>query len=225
MIADELLNPLLPALKPTDSAGKALDWMEEFRTSQLAVVEGGEYRGLVSEETLLETDDSTPIDDVEPQLPTVYAHDDQHLFEVLQLAQVYHLDVIPVLDEDRHFAGSITRGDLLNKFAEQLGTQEAGAVLVINLDERDYSMAEISRLVESNDAKIISSYFGATPGDDELGVPLPSRLTLKLNRRDVGAVVATLERFGYSVEAAFSNEPLESPDRERLNALFRYLDI
>jgi predicted transcriptional regulator len=226
MIADELLNPLLPTLKPTDSAGKALDWMDEFRTSQLAVVEGGEYRGLVNEENLLETDDTTPIDDVQPQYATVFAQDNQHLFEVLQLAQAYHLDVVPVLGEDRHFAGSITRSDLLTRFAEQLGAQETGAVLVLTLDERDYSMAEISRLVESNDAKIVSSYFGSTTADETLGAaPTGSRLTLKLNRRDVGAVVATLERFGYTVEAAFASEPLETADRERLDALFRYLDI
>lgn len=226
MIADELLNPLLPTLKPTDSAGKALDWMEEFRTSQLAVVESGQYRGLVNEENLLETDDATPIDDVQPQYATVFAHDTQHLFEVLQLAQVYHLDVVPVLDEDRHFAGSITRNDLLSRFAEQLGTQEVGAVLVLTVDERDYSMAEISRLIESNETKIVSSYFGAHPTDDALGLAeVGGRLTLKLNRRDVAPVVATLERFGYTVEAAFANDPLENPDRERLDALFRYLDI
>jgi len=224
MIAYELLNPLLPTLKPADSAGQALDWMEEFRTSQLAVVEGGQYRGLVSEETLQETDDSTPIEEIQPQHPTVFAGETQHLFEVLQLAQRYQLDVIPVLDEDHRFAGSISRTELLSKFADQLGTQEVGAVLVISLSERDYSLSEISRLVESNDVKIISSYFGTAAGElaeEETG----SHLTLKLNRRDVNAVVATLERFGYAVEAAFASEPLESADRGRLDALFRYLDI
>ncbi|MCY7353101.1 MAG: CBS domain-containing protein [Cytophagaceae bacterium] len=226
MIADELLNPLLPALKPTDSVGKALDWMEEFRTNQLAVVESGRYLGLVNEEVLLETDDTTVVDDVQPQHSAVFAYDYQHLMEVLQLAQNHHLDLVPVLDEDRHFVGSITLHELLLKFAEQLGTQETGAVLVLNLQERDYSMAEISRLVEANETKIVSSYFSNVPLENDLSnADHTGRLTIKLNRRDVNAVVATLERFGYSVEAAFANEPLESADRERLDALFRYLDL
>lgn len=226
MIADELLNPLLPALKPTDSVGKALDWMEEFHTAQLAVVESGQYLGLVNEEVLLETDDNTPVDDVQPQHSTVFAYDYQHLMEVLQLAQSHHLDLIPVLDEDRQFVGSITLHELLLKFAEQLGTQETGAVLVLALEERDYSMAEISRLVEANETKIVSSYFSNTPLENDLSnANHTGRLTIKLNRRDVNAVVATLERFGYSVQSAFANEPLESADRDRLDALFRYLDL
>jgi hypothetical protein len=88
------------------------------------------------------------------------------------------------------------------------------------MSNRDYSMTEISRLVESNNVKIISSYFsGAAYGAlDE------ATLTLKLNRTEISPVVATLERFGYSVEGVFASTALESPDRHRLDLLLRYLE-
>jgi len=35
--------------------------------------------------------------------------------------------------------------------------------------------------------------------------------------------VATLERFGYDVEEAHANDPIESVDQERLDMLLRYL--
>ena len=55
-------------------------------------------------------------------------------------------------------------------------------------------------------------------------MPDKSRLTLKLNRRDITPVVSTLERFGYQFEAAFANAPIESIDQERLDLLMRYLN-
>ena len=51
-----------------------------------------------------------------------------------------------------------------------------------------------------------------------------SRLTLKLNRRDITPLVSTLERFGYTIESAFANVPIESVDQERYDALMRYLN-
>ena len=116
--------------------------------------------------------------------------------------------------------GTISVNELLKQFAQELGVQDAGAILILNLDERDYSLTEISRLIESNNVKIISSYFSSAA----YGMPDRSRLTLKLNRRDITPVISTLERFGYQIEAAFANAPVESIDQERLDSLLRYLN-
>lgn len=222
MIADELINHTLPTLKPEDSAAQALDWMQEFRVGQLALVEDEAYRGLIDEDVLLEiSDDEMPLSEVQPQHPEAYIYYSQHLLEALQLAQEQQLDIVPVLDEQKQFAGTIPTNDLLRKFGQLLGMQEPGAVLVLNIEERDYSLSEISRLVESNDVKILSSYFTSTTYDSDA----PSTLTLKLNRREIAPVIATLERFGYEIEAIFANEPLLNPDQERLGMLFKYLDI
>jgi hypothetical protein len=130
------------------------------------------------------------------------------------------MDVVAVLNEGREFIGTVSTAELLRQFAQELGVQERGAVLILSLNERDYSMAEISRLVESNNVKIISSYFSSAA----YGMPDRSRLTLKLNRQDITAVISTLERFGYQIEAAFANTPVESIDQERLDSLLRYLN-
>lgn len=221
MLANELLNPLLPALKPADSVGQALAWMDEYRVSQLPVVDEEVYRGLVSEEILLDADPDKLLAEIEPLFPETFATQYQHLYELVRLARLHAWEVVPVVDAEREYVGSISRGHLLDAFAESLGTQEDGAVVVLVVEDRDYSMAEVSRLIESNEAKIISSYF--TSGQYE--TDQPGRLTLKLNRRDINPVVATLERFGYAVDAIYASEPVEVPDRERLDLLFRYLNL
>jgi len=221
MLAAELIDPMLPALKPTDLVGQALVWMEEHRVGQLILTDQGDYRGIVSEELLMDVaDDERPLRDVMSLFEQIFVNEDQHLLEVLGLAIQHQMQVIAVIGEGREFSGTISVNELLKKFAQDLGLQEVGAILILNMNERDYSMAEISRLIESNNVKIISSYFSSAA----FGMPDRSRLTLKLNRRDITPVISTLERFGYRIEAAFANAPVESIDQERLDLLLRYLN-
>ena len=57
MIAEELINHMIPPLKVTDDAHKAIVWMEEFRCNHLPVVEDGQLYGFISEEIILEAND------------------------------------------------------------------------------------------------------------------------------------------------------------------------
>ena len=221
MLAAELIDPMLPALKPTDSVSQALDWMQEHRIGQLVLIDQGEYRGVISEELLLDAaDDQQPVGEVMRLFEKTFVVDDQHLLEVLSLIIQHQMAVVAVINEGREFSGTISAAELLKQFAQELGVLEGGGILILNINERDYSMAEISRLIESNNVKIISSYYSSAA----YGMPDRSRLTLKLNQRDISPVISTLERFGYQIEAAFANAPVESIDQDRLDSLLRYLN-
>lgn len=223
MLAADLIDPMLPMLKTTDTVAQALDWMQEHQMTQLILTDQGEYGGIVSEENLLALpDDSMPLGGLPQSSEQLYVRAHQHLLEVLQLALQHRLAVVAVLDEQtRACIGTISTKELLEQFARELGMVENGAILILKLSERDYSLAEISRLIESNNVRIISSYYVSAA----YGMPDHSRLTLKLNRREVSPVVATLERFGYQVEAAFASDPIESIDQDRLQSLLHYLNV
>ena len=59
MIAEELINQMIPPLKLTDTAAYAIVWMEEFRTKELPVVNNGKFLGLIDEDQILELNDDT----------------------------------------------------------------------------------------------------------------------------------------------------------------------
>jgi acetoin utilization protein AcuB len=219
MTTAEIINHELPILKLSDTVGKALNWMEENRIGQLVVADESKYVGIVSEEMLMNYDESTQFFDVMLQYSEIYLFDYQHIYESLGLISKHHLAIVGVVDEEQNFVGTITATDIYSKFAELLGSQEPGAVLVVAIKNRDYSLSEISRLIESDNAKIISSYFSGNNYDDS------ARLTLKINRENITSVIATLERFGYIVEASYAHEPIESLEQERYDMLMRYLSV
>lgn len=221
MLAATLINPMIPVLKLTDQVSTALDWMDEYRTSQLIVADAGIYKGIVSQDILFEiADASALLSRVIIQHEDIYALEDQHPYELLRLVNQFGLLIIPVVHDNRVLSGSILVNDLIEQFANELGVQEKGAVIVLKIAERDYSLAEISRLIESNGTKVLSSYYSSSEATHPLQ---ESRLTLKLNRTHITPIVATLERFGYEVLEAHANDPVESIDQERLDMLLRYL--
>jgi len=221
MTTAEIINHELPILKLTDTVGKALNWMEENRIGQLVVADNEKYSGIVSEDILMNYDESMPLSEVMLQYSEIFLLDYQHLYEALGLISKYHLQTLGIVDEEENLIGAITANDIYNRFSELLGTQEAGAVIVIAIKNRDYSLAEISRLVETDNAKIMSSYFsGNTYNGEDV-----ARLTLKINRQNISSIIATLERFGYIVEGAYAHEPVDSIEQERYEMLMKYLSV
>jgi len=221
MLAATLINPMIPVLKLTDSVSTALDWMDEFRTKQLVVSDSGIYKGIVSEDILFDVVDSSELlERIIIQHQDIFASENQHPYELLRLVNQFGLLIIPVVHEDKMVVGSILVSDLIENFVNELGVQEKGAVIVLKVAERDYSLSEVSRLIESNGTKILSSYYSSSEASHPLS---DSKLTLKLNRTHITPIIATLERFGYDVEEAHANDPIESVDQERLDMLLRYL--
>jgi acetoin utilization protein AcuB len=221
MLAEELINQNIAVLTPQDSVERALELMEDQQLEQLVLVENEAYVGILHQDMLLNWPDATNLLS-QLYLPekAVSVQLQQHVYELIEMANRYQLTVIPVVDEENLYLGTVVVNEMMVKFATLLGVQEPGAVVVLSMPNHQYSLTDISRLVESNNAKILSSYFAG----GQYGMTDEATLTLKLNRTDVSAVVATFERFGYEVTGIFANQHMEHPDRQRLDMLMRYLE-
>jgi acetoin utilization protein AcuB len=222
MIAEELINQMIPPLKLSDPADKALRWMEEFRVNQLPVVKGREYLGMVTEKDII---DLAGVKDMTLAQITFGFEDTfvmhyQHFYNVMEVAIRNKIQVVPVLDEDREFLGVITVNDTITAFGQMSALRGQGGILVLCMPERDYSLSEISRHIESNNAKILSAYVS----EDEMDMH-NIKLTLKINTTDLRHIVATLERFQYRITAQFQEAGEVKGDQDRLDMLLKYLDL
>lgn len=220
MTAEELINQMIPPLKTSDPAQKALDWMEKLRINQLPVVDDLNYKGIISEDLIYDHSNmEKTVADFPLLASQIFAYPSSHFYDLIKLATENGLQIIPVLDSDKHFMGVVSINETASALAKMFASQGPGGILIIALEPQDYSLSEISRLVEENDAKILSSFF-LTESNSTL-----SKLTLKLNREDLSRIVASLERHNYNVVAQFHETEFLNVDKERLDILLRYLNI
>lgn len=212
---------MIPPLKGTDDAHKAIVWMEEFRCNFLPVVDDGKLLGFISEEIILESNDiEKTVKDFDLVGQNCFVHLDTHFYDILKIAADNKLQAVAVVNEDQSYCGLITVQDTLTSFAQTAAVQLPGAILVLSMNHVDYSLSVISRLIEENHAKVLSSIVKEDPLD-----PTKLRLTLKINQVDLLRIVATLERFGYRVIGRYQESKPEGEGKERIDMLLRYLDI
>ena len=220
MVASDLISEDIPPLRTSDTGTRALQWMEEFRVSHLPIVNHQDFLGLVCESDIL--DMNSPEEPIGAHVlslakPFVYSY--QHVYDVLKVLSMNKLTLIPVLNEKDQYLGIIQLSDLLEHFAEMASMKDPGGLLVLELNVNDYSLSEIARIVESNDAKILSLYISSHSDSTRL------ELTLKINRTDLSAVLQTFSRFNYQVKASFHQSNFQDDLVERLDSLMKFFDL
>jgi CBS domain-containing protein len=144
---------------------------------------------------------------------------EQHIYDVIRLFAEKRLSLVPVIDENKNYLGSISINSIVEYIADLTSVKDPGGILVIEINNRDNSLSHISQIVESNNAQILSSYITSFPESTRLEV------TLKLNRTDLSAIVASFLRYDYTVVATYNDLKADAGSSDRYDQLMNYLSF
>lgn len=221
MLAKDIVSENIPPLKITDRGDKAIEWMYEFKLSHLPLVDNKKYIGLVSEDDILDFNNThEQLKKFVKNLYKPFVNENEHIYEVLRVAVNLKTTVIPVVDKKMNYLGIITLQSLLYNFAKMSSISEPGGIIMLELNQKtDYVLSDIARIVEGNDAHILSSYFNIDPDNGKYAV------TLKVDVTDIKHIVATFERYEYEVKAYFQESDMEEVIKDRYDSLMKYLKI
>ncbi len=219
MIASELISHTVSPLKTSDLGEEAITIMHIFHVKHLPIVNSEQLLGVISEEEILSHDLAEPIGSYKLSMRRPYVTKEDHMFEVMAVMAENSLTVIPVIDSESNYLGLITQDDLIQFYANSFSFTERGSILVIKTTQRDYLLSEISRIVEMENASILSSFLTRNQDSHEIF------LTLKINVQDLTHIIASLERYGYAIKATFSETEYLDSMKERYDALMHFLNV
>ncbi|NRA12744.1 MAG: CBS domain-containing protein [Crocinitomicaceae bacterium] len=220
MRAINLITDDIPPLNHNDTGERALHWMDEFKVSHLPVLKNGNFVGVISESEVLDKMDlDKPLDLLFQHLPRPYVNAGDHIYQVLSKVAEFKLSLIPILDNDDNYIGCTTVHHLLTLIANTGSIKENGGILVLEMAHSDYSMSEIAQIVESNDARILSSYIMSSPDSTNI------ELTLKLNKIELDRIIRTFERYDYVIKASFQKSSENDDMQFRYDELMNYLNL
>ncbi len=220
MKAIELITEEIPPLNHLDTGEKALIWMDEFKVSHLPVLKNGNFVGLISESDILDKMNlDETLDKLFDHLPRPYVLSSAHIYEVLYKISEHRISVLPILDEQEHYIGCTTVYHLLTLIANTGSIKEPGGIIVLELNAHDYSMSQIAQIVESNNAKILSSYIMSPTDSTKLEV------TLKINQIELGRIIRTFERYDYIIKASYQKSDVDDDIQNRYESLMNFLKL
>lgn len=219
MTAAEILSNDIPVLQLNETAATALDQMAEAHVSSLPVCDGSKYVGVIREEALLETDarqllsNLTAICEPTAVLPTDF------FLVPLKWMHLRKLNVIPVVSAEHTYLGAIRADELLHAAAHYTAAAEPGGIIIFEIKPLNFSISEIGRIIESNDAQIIHLNSWSDPATGMLMV------AVKINKTDIHDILASFERYEYNVVQYFGENLSEVELRDNYQHLMNYLNI
>ena len=204
MLTANLINNNIPRLQPQDSVSKALQLISDFKVTHLPVVSENKFLGLISEEDLLDAEEQkTTIEFLQQHFTQAAVYDTAHFLIAVNCSIQFDTNVVPVINQENDFTGVITTTDLLKTLGNFSGANEIGGIIVLEIERSQFSISEISRIVESNDCTILHLNTTVHP---ESGI---LTITLHINKREIATVVSTFERYDYHVNFQFGIENFE----------------
>jgi CBS domain-containing protein len=219
MLATQLINSGFPSVHLIDSASLALQLMEDYDVQHLPVLSEEKYMGLVSKSDLLDLSEEQAIGFESAYILPYSIKGEEHFLTALKLAAEKEISLVPVINDQSELLGVISITELLYRLSNFLGNNEPGGVIVLEINKRNFSFGEISRLVETNDALITQCNTFTEP---ETGLVI---ITLKINKIEISAIVATFQRYEYIVRYYFGEEQYSNELKDNYNHLLAYLNV
>jgi acetoin utilization protein AcuB len=220
MLAGELINHEIPKLQLKDTVGKALQLINDFKVSHLPVVSGKQYVGLISEDDLLDIEGTkSSIEALQENFITAVIEEHQYFLNAVSFINQMETTIVPIVNKEKELLGVVTTTDLLKALGNFSGANEIGGIVVLEMKRSQFSISEISRLVESNDATILHLN---TTVNAETGL---LTVTLHLNKKEIAAVIATFHRYEYYIVYSHGDENFETDIQNNFRHLMNYLHI
>jgi predicted transcriptional regulator len=219
MFCGQLITPEITLQSLNDPVGVVLHQMEEMKVRQLPVSDADKFLGLIAEDDLHDEADDTPLQALQDYFVKSFVKANDYFLVAVKLSHVMHLDLVPVMNEKNELEGVITREVLFRELARMTGAEEYGSLLVLEMEHSDYSLGEINRLVESNDAIITQLNSWTDPATHLMTV------VLRINKEEISDVVASFQRHDYTVRYYMGEELFRNELQSNLDHLLNYLNI
>ncbi len=219
MLASEIIQPSIPVLHYSDAVEDAIELLQQNNLEHLAVINNDAYEGLLSMDELLSAEASDTISMLSDKFIHISIDQNQHFLSALKLISELNITVLPVLSNTKEYLGVITEKMLVQYISSFLSTDIPGGIFVLEMPKQKFSVGEICRLVETNDA-FVTQFNTYTEHHSGLFI-----VTFKINKTEVSDVLATLHRYNYTVRYYFGAELYENNLKENFENLMAYLNV
>ncbi|MCU0403491.1 MAG: CBS domain-containing protein [Chitinophagaceae bacterium] len=219
MFNQALISVPAAPLSSGDTVADALNQLEDLRVSHWPVADEGIFKGLISEETLMDSDEGLQLKDLYTELLPYSVLADEYFISAVRMVTERKLDLVPVLSPEGEYLGVITQTELLQKMALICGTHSPGGLIVLEVNPHDYSPGEISRLIETNNAQLtqLNSSFEPATG--------LYHIIIRINKQEISDIIATFQRYDYRVVYYAGEEQYENELKRNFHHLLHFLEM
>lgn len=219
MQTSDYISKDIKPLSSQDTIEKAQKLFEKLTFTHLPIVDNGIYLGSISENDVTTIEDnSEKIEDYTYLFDPFFAKENENWFDLLKDFAQNETTIIPVIDENKKYAGYFELSDILNFFNDTPFLYETGSILVVSKNVRDYSFSEITQIVESNNGKVFGAFISKIDGEN-------AEIMIKISVSDLNNTIQTFRRYEYTILTEIQEDEYLKNLKDRSEYLQKYLNI
>ena len=217
----EIINYITNDYKAIDSQetiAAVQDFFDELTFSHFPVVEEGIFIGSIASDDIETFDNFKKVFDYRYSLEGFFAREKMIWLDVLEVFAKNHANLVTVLDEKNQYLGYYEIRDILNFFHETPFLQETGGIIVVQKKTLDYSMGEITQIIESNNGKILGLFVSESDFEN-------TQVTIKISLGVMNEIIQSFRRYNYEIVSEHYEDNYINTLKERSDYLDKYLNI
>ncbi len=209
------IKPLL--LKSTVKSAQKL--CKDVPNSHFPVVENGKFLGCFPERDVRTIENKNKeLKEFSYLLDHFFATEKTTLLDLITLFADNDCNLIPVLKKDKTYIGYYELSDILDAFADSPFLHNESETLIIEKNIEDYSMSEISQIVETSNGKLLGMYISSQSSNK-------IKVTLKIISEELNEIIQTFRRYEYDVITIHEDDIYLEDLKNRSDYLKKYLEM
>ena len=213
-----ILNDI-EVLTPDSLVKKAQDVCKMLPITHIPIVDKGELLGCISESDSQTIEENySYISEYSHLLDFFFTDENTAILKLIKLFTDNQTNIMPVLNDKKKYIGYYELNDILEVFSASPFLFNEGVSIVVEKNKKDFSISEVSQIVESNDGKILGLYISSEISDIR-------QVTIKINSEDINEIIQTFRRYNYNVISEHKDDFYLQDLKDRSDYLQKYLDM
>ncbi len=186
--------------------------------SHFAVLNEGTYIGCIAAADVETFDTDKKVMDYKYALEGFFARDTMIWLDVLEVFAKNHTNIVPVLNQENAYLGYYELEDIVKFFHETPFLKEQGGIIVVKKSASEYSMSQITQIIESNNGKLLGLFISEADLENV-------QVTIKIALGGMNDIIQTFRRYNYEIVSEHNEDNYLNNLKERSEYLDKYLNM
>jgi predicted transcriptional regulator len=217
-LLSEYINNDFKPFSGTDTVAEIQDFFAESTYSHFPVLDDDVYLGCISAVDAETFETNKTMADYRYALEGFFVRDTMIWLDVLEVFARNNANMVPILGETNNYIGYYEITDVIKFLNETPFLKETGGIIVVEKPTADYSMSQITQIVESNNGKLLGVFVSEANAEKV-------QVTIKITLGAMNEIIQTFRRYNYAIVSEHHEDNYLNNLKERSEYLDKYLNM
>ena len=194
------------------------DFFIEIAYSHFPVLENDIFIGCIAAEDVETYEIQKKLSDYRYTVEGFFVRASMSWLDVLEVFARNNSNIVPILDDSNKYIGYYEITDVVKFLNGTPFLKEVGGIIIVEKNTNEYSMSQITQIVESNNGKLLGLFISEATNDK-------IQITIKITLGSMNEIIQSFRRYNYEIVSEHNEDNYLNILKERSEYLDKYLNM